>query len=114
MNFILTFLSYFLIGLIAGTLFSPQIRNVMDHGIVPLVHEGYSVVKEQILKSKGLKSNQIVSSTAEIQKKSKAIAIDSSGDEVYENENGELYGIDESGTIYYVLDSEIDHFYENY
>ncbi|MBN1783583.1 MAG: hypothetical protein JW812_01300 [Alphaproteobacteria bacterium] len=115
MQFVFTFLSYFFIGLITGVLFSPQIRMVMDNGVVPLVYDGYTIVKGQFLTlidGASTAPKTTVSSTVEMPQKNKAVAVDQFGAEVYRDEQG-LYGIDESGQVYKVLESEIDYFYNN-
>ncbi len=112
MNFILTFLSYFLIGLVAGTIFSVQIKEVMDHGVVPIVEETYASIKGQILKSKGLEPTKNVSSSADMPEKNKAIGETiSDGLQVFQDEEG-YYIVDQSGMVLAVSKNEIK-FYEN-
>ena len=112
MNFILTFLSYFFIGLIAGAIFSVQVRQVMDHGVVPIVEETYASIKEQILKSKGLEPTKNVESSVEMPKKNRAIGKTYDELEVFKDEEG-YYIVDNSGMVLGISKDEIKEFYEN-
>ncbi|MBN2675713.1 MAG: hypothetical protein JXR30_00475 [Alphaproteobacteria bacterium] len=116
MQIVLTFLAYFLLGLMTGTLFSNEVKVVMDQAVVPTVKDVYSFAKDEIVKSKQKsKESQTISSTVEVQVSPKSntpepVGIDRLGYEVYQDDKG-YYVIDEAGTEVPVLESEIVEFY---
>lgn len=112
MQFVFTFLSYFIIGLMTGAIFSTQILTVMDDFVVPTVQMAQNWTEEKFSDFQSKQQATHVSaetSVLSIAAEPISVGLDIHGEQVYKDDQG-YYGIDSNGAVYEVLESEIKSF----